>query len=158
MKKNLHAYWFDNKQICIYSISTNYPRSSPINCYSSHGPMNFLKALLFLKFFTYLFMAALGLCWHTQAFSSCGEQGLLFSCSEQASHCCAFSCWGARALQCSVVVVHGLSCLTARGIFPNQGLNLSPLHWQVDSHRLDHQGSLGLWIFIIHFTLNHLHK
>ena len=33
----------------------------------------------------------------------------------------------------SVVVMHGLSCSAARGIFPDQGLNLCPLHWQVDS-------------------------
>ena len=33
----------------------------------------------------------------------------------------------------SVVVAHGLSCSAACGIFPNQGLNLCPLHWQVDS-------------------------
>ena len=29
-------------------------------------------------YFIYLFLAALGLCCCTQAFSSCGEQGLLF--------------------------------------------------------------------------------
>ena len=33
----------------------------------------------------------------------------------------------------SVVVVHGLSCSAACGIFPDQGLNLCPLHWQADS-------------------------
>ena len=40
-----------------------------------------------------------------------------------------------RALgtQASVVVAHGLSCSTACGIFPDQGSNPSPLHWQVDS-------------------------
>ena len=41
----------------------------------------FLNAFLFLKIiclFVYLFMAALGLCCYTRAFSSCGEQGLLF--------------------------------------------------------------------------------
>ena len=41
-----------------------------------------------------------------------------------------FSSCGARA---SVVVAHGLSCSVACGIFPDQGLNLCPLHWQVDS-------------------------
>ena len=33
----------------------------------------------------------------------------------------------------SVVVVRGLSCPKACGIFLDQGLNLGPLHWQVDS-------------------------
>ena len=33
----------------------------------------------------------------------------------------------------SVAVVHGLTCSAACGIFPDQGLDLCPLHWQVDS-------------------------
>ena len=41
----------------------------------------------------------------------------------------------------SVVVEHGLSCSMARGIFPDQGLNLYPLHWKADSSTLNHQGS-----------------
>ena len=32
-----------------------------------------------------------------------------------------------------IVVAHGLSCSAARDIFPDQGQNLSLLHWQVDS-------------------------
>ena len=38
-------------------------------------------------------------------------------------------------------MVHGLSCSTACGIFPDQGLNPCPLHWQADSQPLCHQGS-----------------
>ena len=33
----------------------------------------------------------------------------------------------------SVVVAHGPSCSVACGIFPDQGSNPSPLHWQADS-------------------------
>ena len=33
----------------------------------------------------------------------------------------------------SVVEAHRLSCPEACGIFPDQGLNLSPLQWQADS-------------------------
>ena len=33
----------------------------------------------------------------------------------------------------SVVVAHRLSCSMACGIFPDQGPNLCPLHWQEDS-------------------------
>ena len=40
-----------------------------------------------------------------------------------------------------VDVVHRLTCSTTCGIFPDQGSNLCPLHWQVDSHLLCHQGS-----------------
>ena len=41
----------------------------------------------------------------------------------------------------SVIVAHGLSCSAACGIFPDQGSNLCPLHWQADSQPLSHQGS-----------------
>ena len=41
----------------------------------------------------------------------------------------------------SVVVVNGLSCPEGCGIFPDPGSNPCPLHWQVDSLPLDHQGN-----------------
>ena len=41
----------------------------------------------------------------------------------------------------SVVVVHRLSSSAACGIFPDQGANPCPLHWQADSQPLHHQGS-----------------
>ena len=41
----------------------------------------------------------------------------------------------------SVVVAHGLRCSAACGIFPDQGSNQCPLHWQADSQPLRHQGS-----------------
>ena len=82
--------------------------------------------------------------------------GAALHCGAQASHCGGFSCSGAQApgswasvvvargLQSagSAVVAHGLSCSAACGIFPDQGLNPRPLHWQADSQPLHHQGSL----------------
>ena len=41
----------------------------------------------------------------------------------------------------SVVVAHGPSCSAACGIFPDQGSNPCPLHWQADSQPLRHRGS-----------------
>ena len=41
--------------------------------------------------------------------------------------------WWALGCEGSVVVVHGLSCSAACGIFPDQGSYPSPLHWQVIS-------------------------
>ena len=41
----------------------------------------------------------------------------------------------------SVVVAHGPSCTVACGIFPDQGSNPCPLHWQADSQPLRHQGN-----------------
>ena len=41
----------------------------------------------------------------------------------------------------SVIVAHGPSRSAACGIFPDQGSNPCPLHWQADSQPLHHQGS-----------------
>ena len=41
----------------------------------------------------------------------------------------------------SVAVAHGPSCSAARGIFPDQGSNPCPRHWQADSQPLRRQGS-----------------
>ena len=62
----------------------------------------------------------------------------------------------------SVVVAHGLSCSAACGIFPDQGSNPCPLHWQADSQPLRHQGSpvckfknnLNIFFFIGSGTLD----
>ena len=51
-----------------------------------------------------------------------------------------------------VVVGHGLSCAVACGVFPDQGLNLCPLHWQVDSSIT---GPLGNYS-VLHLNLSFL--
>ena len=48
----------------------------------------------------------------------------------------------------SVVVAHGPSCSASCGIFPDQGSNPCPLHWQADSQPLRHQGSPERVFFI----------
>ena len=71
----------------------------------------YLVSLFFSQiFFFFFFSAALGLGCCTQAFSSCGEQGLL-RCGARASHCSGFSCcraWG-LGTQASVVAALELS-------------------------------------------------
>ena len=42
----------------------------------------------------------------------------------------------------SAVMVRGLSFPAAYGSFLDQGSSPCPLHWQVDSQPVDHQGSL----------------
>ena len=59
----------------------------------------------------------------------------------------------------SVVVAHGPSCSAACGILPDQGSNPCPLHWQVDSQPLRHQGSptflvLLFLLFLILFPIS----
>ena len=80
-------------------------------------------------------MAALGLHYYTQAFSGSSEEGLLLL----AEH--SFSLWWLLLLWSTgcrhtgpVLVVPWLSCSTACGAFPDQGPNLCPLRWQVDSN------------------------
>ena len=88
--------------------------------------------------------------------SPCGEQGPLPSGCARASHCGGLplqhSLWGMKASVVaapgvlgigSVVVKHGLSCSTAWGIFPDQGLNPCLQHWQAHSLPLSHRGSPG---------------
>ena len=119
--------------------------------------VKFMSSIFFFNKFIYLFtlfLAALGLCCCAQAFSSCGEQGLLFVevCGlliEVASLVAEYrlqarglqqlqhtgSVVVTRRLQStgSLVVAHGLNCSAACGIFPDQGSNPCPLHWQADS-------------------------
>ena len=47
----------------------------------------------------------------------------------------------------SAIVAHGTSCSAACEIFPDQGSNPWPLHWQADSQPLRHQGSPVLTLF-----------
>ena len=52
----------------------------------------------------------------------------------------------------SVVVAHGPSCSAVCGIFPDQGSNPYPLHWQADSQPLRHQGSPCIRFYMAPFT------
>ena len=127
-----------------------------------YTPNIFFFFLIYFYLFIYLFLAALGLRCCVQTFSSCREQGLPFIvvngllivvASLVAEHGLQAAglqqLWHvgsvvvARRFQSarSVAVVHGLSCSTACGIFPDQGSNPCPLHWQEDSSPLRHQGS-----------------
>ena len=53
----------------------------------------------------------------------------------------------------SVTVAHGPSCSAACGIFPDQGSNPCPLHWQTDSQPLRHQGSPCIYILVYKYLL-----
>ena len=58
----------------------------------------------------------------------------------------------------SVIVAHGPSCPTAYGIFPDQGSNPCPLHWQADSQPLRHQGSPNYLVFLAFFFFENIHN
>ena len=106
----------------------------------------------FFKMYFLLFVYS-WLCWSSllcMGFSSCGEWGLSSSCGRV-----GFSCGGSRAQSTAPgVVAQRLSHLLTCGILPDQGSNPCPLHWQVDSWSLDHQGSPGPFFILTVYFLN----
>ena len=58
----------------------------------------------------------------------------------------------------SVIVAHGPSCSMACGIFPDQGSNPCPLHWQADSQPLRHQGSPSICVLNLPNELKYIHS
>ena len=115
----------------------------------------FLSFFFFLKEFLYFyyFFLSFWLCW---VFVS--VQGLslvVASRGHSSSRCVGLSLSRSLLLRStgsrrtgSVVAAHGPSCSAACGIFPDQGSNPCPLHWQADSQPLRHQGSPKKAIFI----------
>ena len=106
-----------------------------------------LRSFLFLFFkLIYLLIYLFLLCW---VFVSVrGLSPVVASGGHSSSWCAGFSLSRPLLLRStgsrragSVVVAHGLSCSAACGIFPDQGSNPCPLHWQADSQPLSHQGS-----------------
>ena len=96
----------------------------------------------FIYLFIYLFVAVLGLRFYVRAFSSCGKWGATLDHGARASHYRGLSLRSTGSRRAgSVIVAHGPSCSAACGIFPDQGSNPYPLHWQADSQPLRHQGS-----------------
>ena len=98
------------------------------------------------KFFILFIFGFFWLCWvfvSVQGLSPVAASG-----GHSSSRCAGLSLSRPLLLQStgsrragSVVVAHGPSCSVACGIFPDQGSNPCPLHWQVDSQPLRHQGS-----------------
>ena len=95
-------------------------------------------------FLVFFFMAVLGLRFCARAFSTFSAA----SGGHSSSRCAGLSLSRPLLLRStgsrrtgSVVVAHGPSCSVACGIFPDQGSNPCPLHWQADSQPLSHQGS-----------------
>ena len=87
-------------------------------------------------------MAVLCLRFCARAFSSCGKRGPLFIAVRGPLTIAAslVGSTGSRRAG-SVIVAHAPSCSAACGLFPDQGSNPCPLHWQADSQPLRHQGS-----------------
>ena len=103
-------------------------------CYKAFQIFHYSFIIIIFNLYTYtylcLFLSVVDLCCCTWAFSSCGKQVLLSSCSIRISHCVGFFCCRAWALGtwASVVVAHRLSCSVAHEIIPDQESSPCPLH------------------------------
>ena len=114
-----------------------------------NGVTSCRSVCLFIYLFIYIY---LWLCW---VFVSVRGLSLVVASGGHSSSRCAglslsqpllLRSTGSRRAG-SVIVAHGPSCYAARGIFPDQGSSLCPLHWQADCQSLRHQGSPKLRIF-----------
>ena len=129
------------RDINIFSISGS-PKH-PFHVKTPH--YNIFDNSIFFFNFIYLFIY-LWLCW---VFVSVRGLSLVAaSRSHSSSRCAGLSLLRPLLLRStgsrragSVVVAHRPSCSAACGIFPDQGSNPCPLHWQADFQPLRHQGS-----------------
>ena len=104
----------------------------------------FFVCFFFFNFFLFIY---LWLCW---VFVSVrGLSPVAASGGHSSSRCAGLSLPRPLLLRStgSVVVAHGPSCSSACGIFPDQGSNPCPLHWQADSQPLRHQGNPLCFVF-----------
>ena len=85
-------------QTCLHLILLSAQWLPQISGDGGYGCLSTHMFVSSISFFFSLLVAAQDLCCCMRTFSSCGEQGLLSSCSAQASHCGGFPCWGVRAL------------------------------------------------------------
>ena len=109
---------------------------------------NFCWCLIYFRFFINFFLIFIyfWLCWvfvSVWGFSLVAASG-----GHSSSRCAGLSLsrplllWSTGSRRAgSAAVAHGPSCSAACGIFPDQGSNPCPLHWQADSQPLRHQGS-----------------
>ena len=126
-----------------------------LNSHITSSYIIFFKNYLFICLFIYLW-----LCW---VFVSVRGLSLVAASGGHSSSRCAglsllrpllLRSTGSRRAG-SVIVAHGLSRSGACGIFPDQGSNPCPLHWQADSQPLRHQGSppiLSLKKFLLEYS------
>ena len=56
----------------------------------------------------------------------------------------------------SAIVAHGPNCSAGRGILPDQGPNLCPLHWPADSQPLRHQGNPNAMFLNVLLAMSHI--
>ena len=130
----------------LYNISVNFFAMCHFLFYY------FILFYFYLFFFNYLFIyGCVGSSFQCEGFLQLRQAGATLHRGARASHHRGpppLQSTGSRRAG-SVVVAHGPSRSTACGIFPDQGSNPCPLHWQADSQPLRHQGSPLFYFFNI---------
>ena len=134
-----------NLEAGLFSLPQKYIKKWELK-FSTFSKIYFYLFFIFnFYLFIYLFIY-LWLCW--MFVSVRGLSLVAASGGHSSSRYAGLSLWRPLLLQStgfrragSATVAHGPSCSAARGIFPDQGLNPCPLHWQADSQPLRHQGS-----------------
>ena len=135
-------------------------RTPAISPYQLFFFLNSLLLPIFLTFFfllifkkIYLFIY-LWLCW---VFASVRVLSLVAASGGHSSSRCAglslSRSTGSRRAG-SAIVAHGHSRSAACGIFPDQGSNPCPLHWQADSQPLRHHRSPQLLFYYVVNSIN----
>ena len=111
-------------------------------------PHTQISSTFFFNFNFYLFIYLFIYFWLCWVFVSVRGLSLVAARGHSSSRCTGLSLSRPLLLRStgsrhagSVVVAHGPSCSAACEIFPDQGSNPCPLHWQADSQPLCHQGS-----------------
>ena len=116
--------------------------------------IDFVSDIIIIIFLIFIYLFIYGLCW---VFVSVRGLSLVAaSGGHSSSRCVGLSLSRPLLLRStgsrragSAIVAHGPSHSAACGIFPHQGSNPCPLHWQADSQPLRHQGSPG-WRILNH--------
>ena len=117
-----------------------------VNHFSLVSFFSFLLFIYFFNFYLFMYFIYLWLCW---VFVSVrGLSPVAASGGHSSSQCAGLSSSRPLLLRStgssragSAIVAHGPSRSAACGIFPDQGSNPCPLHWQADSQPLRHQGN-----------------
>ena len=120
--------------------------------FSSIGRKELSTQIFFSLKYLFIYLFYLWLCW---VFVSVRGLSLVVASGDHSSSRCAglslsrpLLLWSTGSRRAgSVIVAHGPSCSAACGVFPDQGSNPCPLHWQADSQPLRHQGSPLTQIF-----------
>ena len=131
------------------AVGSSYMAFIMLRCFPS---VHILKKIFFYLWLCWVFVSVRGL----SLVAASGGRSSSWCAGLSLSRPLPLQSTGSRRAG-SAIVAHGPSRSVACGIFPDQGSNPCPLHWQADSQPLRHQGSpvhILLRIFYYKWMLN----